>query len=380
MTTIVRIETFLVEPGWVFTRIEDSDGCFGWGEAGTQLWAPSVRAAIDHLAPRLLGIDAHRIEEVWQLAQRLNFFVGGPIIGAAVSAIDIALWDLLGRMLGQPIHGLLGGQVRDRIAAYAWVGQSEDPEPSELAEHARSKIDAGYFGVKMTAANYEPCHTHAVVLRVRRQAKALRDAVGEAGRFAIDLHGRYDSSDSIRLLDAIRDLDPWFVEEPVRPEQVDQLARVVRSTTVPIATGERAYSRAEFRHLAETGIAIAQPDVAMAAGISETRRIASFVETYGISVIPHCAIGPLALAATLQIATVSPNAIAVEQDADHFLAHFARYVDASIFEPREGYVEIPNAVGLGVEVDEVAVRDSDRIGRTSQTQIIRHPDGSLADW
>src|SRR5579862_5312946 len=379
---VADVTAFVVSPGWVFVRVRCEDGALGWGECGITSRAKTIRSAVDELGVLLIGRDPRCIEANWQLLKRSSFYTGGPILAAASAGIDIALWDLTARSHGISIHELLGGAVRTRVPAYAWIGSEDDDDHGNLADEAFGKIAAGYWAVKMSARVAEALPTQAEIARVVSGAEAIRTKLGPEGRFAIDLHGRFTGPAGRLLLRALEPSAPLFVEEPTRPEFPRQISELTRSTIIPIAAGERQFERREFLPLFEAGIAIAQPDVAEAFGISETRRIASVAEMYGISVAPHCAIGPIALAASLQVASAIPNLLTLEQDADVFSDGFSRYlVTTALFQPHEGYLEVPLGPGLGIEVNEEAVETDAATGPVPWAPPIwHHPDGSYADW
>lgn len=377
-----RVECFVVPPGWIFVRLETESGLTGWGEAGVQTRASAVRAAIGELGQLLIGRDARRIEDNWQLMSRAGFYALGPVFGAAVAALDIALWDLVARDLDVPVHALLGGAVRDRVPAYCWIGETQDPEPADLAMHAKQKIDEGYWGVKMTPHTMEPHPTLAAVRRIGDQARAVRAAIGDTGRFAIDLHGTCSPMSAAMVVDEVASTRPLFVEEPLRPEHSHQYAAFAARSAVPIACGERAFHRRDFVDIVGSGVSVAQPDVAIAHGISEARRIASLCDLYGVAMAPHCAVGPIALAATLHLAASLPNLMVMEQDADCFADQFADYVDdASVFVVDDGCIALPMTAGIGVQPSEARIRLADSEGHPHFTPPqLRHPDGSVADW
>lgn len=270
---ITRVETFLVPPRWLFCRVETDEGVAGWGEPVVEGRAEVVRAAVDVLAELLVGQDPLRIEDHWQVMSKGGFYRGGPVLSSAVAGLDQALWDIAGKTYGAPVHALLGGPVRDRVRVYAWVGGDE---PAQLSEQIAAQVEAGFTAVKMNAAGATspiptPAETAAIVARVA----AAREALGPGRDVAVDFHGRFTAAGARRVLAELAPLHPLFVEEPVLPEHSHQLAGLVASSPVPLATGERLYGRAEFLPALTAGIAVAQPDLSHAGGISEVHRIAS---------------------------------------------------------------------------------------------------------
>ncbi|WP_280438392.1 galactonate dehydratase [Nocardia carnea] len=380
---ITAIDTFAVAPRWLFCRIDTDAGLVGWGEPVVEGRSDTVRAAVHELAELLIGKDPRTVEAHWQVLTKGGFYRGGPVLSSAVAGIDQALWDILGKSLGVPVHQLLGGAVRDRVRVYGWVGGDE---PNEVADAARAQIEAGLTALKMNACGRfgrlaTPAELDGVVARVGK----VRDAIGDRNDVAVDFHGRVGVADARRLVPMLEPMRPLFIEEPVLPELSHRLRDVVESTTVPIATGERLYSRTEFLPVLESGVAIVQPDLSHAGGISEVRRIAALAETFGALLAPHCPLGPLALAASLQVALATPNFLLQEQSIGiHYnegSAELLDYVlDRAPFEFVDGHIERWDAPGLGVTIDEAAVRAADAVATSWHGPIWHHSDGSFAEW
>ncbi|RCK69237.1 galactonate dehydratase [Desertihabitans brevis] len=382
MTTIEKVETFLVPPRWLFVRVQTSDGLVGWGEPVVEGRAETVRTAVEQLAEGLVGSDATRIEDTWQVMTKGTFYRGGPVLSSAVAGIDQALWDLAGKRLGVPVHTLLGGHVRDRIRVYAWVGGDD---PAEVAEQVSARIESGLTAVKMNASGRM---SRLATVReldgvVERVARA-REVLGDDRDIALDMHGRFTAANARRLLPALEPMRPFFVEEPVTPENSHLLRGVVESTSIPIATGERLYNRQDFLPVLQAGVAVVQPDLSHAGGISEVRRIASLAETFDVALAPHCPLGPISLAASLQVGFASPNHLIQEQSIGiHYNtgADVLDYVvDRSVFDFADGWIHRLTGPGLGIEVDEDAVREADRSPHGWRSPVWRHPDGSFAEW
>jgi galactonate dehydratase len=379
---ITGYELFAVAPRWLFLRVDTDEGVSGWGEPIVEGRAATTARAVDEAMTYLVGQDATRIEDHWQVLTKGGFYRGGPVLNSAVAGIDQALWDIAGRALGVPVHQLLGGAVRDRARVYGWVHGSE---PAELADAARAQVEKGLTAVKMTPSELlAPLDTPAAIQRVIDRVTAVRDAVGPHVDVAIDCHGRFSTAMSRRVLPLLEPLQPLFVEEPVLPEHTADLGAVVQATTIPVATGERLYSRWDFRPAFEAGIAVAQPDVSHAGGISETRRIAAMAETHDVLLAPHCPLGPIALAACLQVDFAVPNFLIQEQslgigygDDSGLLGYL---VDSAPFTFVDGGIERPTGPGLGIEVDEAEVRRAAERGHDWRTPLWRHEDGSLAAW
>ncbi|GAA4616354.1 galactonate dehydratase [Actinoallomurus liliacearum] len=379
---IAKIETFLVPPRWLFCRVETDDGLVGWGEPVVEGRAEVVRTAVDVLAEYLIGRDPLRIEDHWQVLTKGGFYRGGPVLSSAVAGLDQALWDIAGRCYGAPVHRLLGGPVRDRVRVYAWVGGDE---PARLREALTEQVEAGFTAVKMNASGLlSSMPTAAEIGRIVERAEVAREVLGPARDFALDAHGRATVPAARRILAAVAPFHPMFVEEPVAPEHLSRLGDLVSGTTVPVALGERLYSRSDFLPALQAGLSIAQPDLSHAGGISETRRIAAVAEAYDVQLAPHCPLGPIALAASLQVAFATPNFLIQEQSAGiHYNtdADLLDYVlDRAPFTFVDGYAVRNDLPGLGVSVDEAAVREADRRPHAWRNPVWRHDDGSLAEW
>jgi len=380
---ITAVETFQVPPRWLFVKVSTDDGLAGWGEATLEGNTDVVRAAVTALAEPLIGADPAPIEAHWQTMTKSGFYRGGPVLSSAVAGIDQALWDLAGKALGVPVHRLLGGPVRDRVRVYGWVGGDD---PSEVADAVAAATAAGLTAVKMNACGRlphlaPPADTDAIL----RRAAAAREVLGPGRDVALDFHGRVSAPEARRLLPLLEPLHPLFVEEPVRPGvDPSALARLVAGSSTPIATGERLFSRAEFLPVLQAGVGVVQPDVAHAGGISEVRRIAALAETFDAALAPHCPLGPLALAACLQVGFATPNLLIQEQslgihyNVDSDLLDYV--VDRSVLAFADGHIARPDRPGLGIEVDEAAVRAADARSTAWRTPVWRHGDGSFAEW
>jgi galactonate dehydratase len=379
---IVAIETFLVPPRWLFCRIETDEGIVGWGEPVVEGRAATVRAAVQEMSDYLIGQDASRIEDHWQVLSKGGFYRGGPVLSSAVAGIDQALWDIAGKNFGVPVHTLLGGHVRDTVRVYAWVGGDED---GELREGIQHQMEAGFTAVKLNASGrMAPLSNPAALNAVVDRAVLARETLGPGRDFAIDFHGRVGVGDAARLLRLLEPTQPLFVEEAVLPEHARQLPALVAASTVPLAMGERCYGRQDFVGPLQDGLRVVQPDVSHAGGISEMRRIATLADTWGALLAPHCPLGPIALAASLQVAFATPNLLIQEQSlgihyhVDNDLLDYL--VDPSVFTFHGGYVQRPVLPGLGINIDEAAVRAADRTGHQWRSPVWRRSDGSFAEW
>jgi len=381
---IVDYDLFEVPPRWLFLRLETANGTVGWGEPVVEGRARTVRAAVEELLDNyLLGEEPNDIEDHWQTMYRGGFYRGGPVLMSAIAGIDQALWDIKGKQLGAPVHQLLGGAARNRIRVYQWIGGDR---PSEVASQATKKVDAGFSALKMNATAEmkridDPVSVNAAVDRLGK----VREAVGPEVGIGVDFHGRVSKPMAKRLVQALEPHEPMFVEEPVLSEHNDALPAVAARTTIPIATGERMYSRWDFKQLFEDGaVDVVQPDLSHAGGITEVKKIASMAEAYDVALALHCPLGPIALAACLQIDACSPNALIQEQSLNiHYndTADVLDYLqDPSVFEYRDGFVQIPDGPGLGIDMNESYIRKQAEKTVNWHNPVWRHDDGSVAEW
>lgn len=380
---ITDYELFELPPRWLFLRVETSDGLVGWGEPVVEGRAHTVRAAVEELMEGyLLGEDPRRIEDHWQTMYRGGFYRGGPVLMSAIAGIDQALWDIKGKHFGAPVYELLGGKARDRVRVYQWVGGDR---PADVGEAAKEKVDAGFTALKMNATpELRRVDTPAAIADAEERLAEVREAVGDNVDIGVDFHGRVAKSMAKKLAAALEPYDPMFVEEPVLPEHNDALPEIANHTTTPIATGERMYSRWDFKEVFESGaVDVIQPDLSHAGGITEVKKIASMAEAYDVALAPHCPLGPIALASCVQVDACTPNALIQEQSLDiHYneTSDVLDYLaDPSVFEYEEGYVSLPEQPGLGIEIDESVVRE--RAGDVDwHNPVWRHDDGSVAEW
>ncbi len=382
---ITTVETFILDERQVLVRIGTDEGVVGWGDATLEHRPGGVTATIRELSGDLIGADPLPVTSLWDRMSRGGFYRGGAVLSSAVAGLDQALWDLRGRWFGQPIHVLLGGPCRDRVRMYthAWgdAGHTGGPERARALVHER-----GYTLVKASIGGPVAfLDRPAQVARFVADLEALRDAVGPEAGFGIDLHGRVSLPHARRLADAVAHTLPAFLEEPVRPEHQALLGSLVASTSIPIATGERLFSRSEFRPMFEAGIAIAQPDPSHAGGITEVFRIATAAETYDVQVAPHCPLGPVALAACLQLDLAVPNFYAQEHVIDltgRDSPDLRILRDPGVLLPVDGHIPRLAGPGLGIDIDEETVRALDRrdIGIPVGNPQWTYADGSFAEW
>ncbi|UPT59613.1 galactonate dehydratase [Geobacillus thermoleovorans] len=380
---ITKFETFLVPPRWLFLKISTDEGISGWGEPIVEGRAGTVRAAVEELSDYLIGKDPLAIEEHWTVLYRGGFYRGGPILMSAISGIDQALWDIKGKYFNAPVHELLGGPVRDSIRVYSWIGGDR---PSDVAEAAKKAKETGFTAVKMNATEeLQYIDSFKKIEEAVERVAAVRQVTGDEFGIGIDFHGRVHKPMAKILAKELEPYHPMFIEEPVLPEHNEALKEIARHSNIPIATGERMFSRWDFKTVLSDGyVDIIQPDLSHAGGITEVRKIAAMAEAYDVALAPHCPLGPIALAASLQVDAVSYNAFIQEQSLG---IHYNQgndlldyLVDPSVFEYRNGYVKIPQGPGLGIQINEEYVREMEKVGHNWKNPVWRHADGSVAEW
>ena len=380
---ITDVELFKVPPRWLFLKVSTAEGLAGWGEPVVEGRADTVKAAVEEVKGHLIGRPAGRIEDIWQVLYRGGFYRGGPILMSALAGIDQALWDLKGRALGVPVYDLLGGPVRDKMKVYGWIGGDA---PSNVAAAAQRRVEAGYRAVKMNAsAAMGWIDTTAQVDEVVRRVAVVREAVGDEVGIGIDFHGRIHKGVAKMLISQLEAFHPMFIEEPVLPEHNEALASLQHASTVPLATGERMYSRWDFKRLFQEGaVDIIQPDVSHAGGISEVRRIAAMAEAYDVALAPHCPLGPIAFAAALQVdfsclnAVIQESSLGIHYNQGHDVLDYLQ--DPTVFAFEDGFVQRPEEPGLGIRINEEKVRELSRTGHDWKNPIWRSEDGALAEW
>ncbi|MDF2646367.1 MAG: galactonate dehydratase [Paenibacillus sp.] len=380
---ITKLELFKVPPRWLFLKIETDEGITGWGEPVVEGKADTVAAAVMEMSDHIIGKDPMRIEDMFQVLYRGGFYRGGPILTSAISGIEQALWDIKGKFYNAPVYDLLGGACRDKTRVYSWIGGDR---PSDVGQAATQQVAAGFTAVKMNAT--EEMHYIDSISKVDEaiaRIAAVREAVGKDVGIGIDFHGRVHKSMAKIIVKELEQYRPMFIEEPVLPENNEALKEIARYTSCPIATGERMYTRWGFKELLAQGIVdIIQPDLSHAGGILETRKIAAMAEAYDIAIAPHCPLGPIALAACLQLDTCSPNAFIQEQSLGiHYnqgsdLLDYLK--DPSVFKYEEGFVANLTAPGLGIEINEDKVREMAAIGHNWKNPVWRQADGTVAEW
>lgn len=380
---ITKLTLYRVPPRWMFLKIETDEGITGWGEPVIEGRARTVEAAVHELSEYLVGQDPLRINDLWQVMYRGGFYRGGAILMSAIAGIDQALWDIKGKALGVPVYQLLGGLVRDRMKMYSWVG-GDRPADVIAGIHTLREIGIHTFKMNGTEELGIVDSAKAVDAAVARVAQ-IRETFGYDIEFGLDFHGRVAAPMAKVLLRELAPYRPLFVEEPVLAEQAEYYPRLAESTSIPLAAGERMYSRFEFKHVFQAGgIAIVQPDLSHAGGITECVKIAAMAEAYDVALAPHCPLGPVALAACLQVDFVSHNAVLQEQSMGIHYNRGAELLDYVInkedFQIQDGYFAPLPKPGLGVIVDEERIVAASQTATDWRNPLWRHPDGSVAEW
>lgn len=345
---IEKVELFKVPPRWLFVKITTKGGLFGWGEPVVEGRASTVEACVNELSKFIIGRSANDIEDIWQTLYGGGFYRGGPVLMSALAGIDQALWDIKGKHLNVPVYELLGGAVRQRMKMYCWIGGDD---PQVVLEQARQKVEQGYQAVKMNATGaFGWIDSLSKVKSVGDNIKLLREEFGDKLDVGLDFHGRIHKGLVKRLIDELAPYHPMFIEEPVLSENNEALDHIYPYTSIPIATGERMFSRWHFKELLHRGtVDIIQPDLSHAGGISEVRRIATMAEAYDVALAPHCPLGPIALASCLHVDFTSINAFIQESSLGiHYNKGFdlLDYMDnPEVFEVKDGHIELLKGPG-----------------------------------
>jgi galactonate dehydratase len=370
---ITHLETLHLRPRWLVVRVHTDAGIAGLGEATLEGRSLTVETAVHEMGRWLIGQDPRRIEHIWQHLFRGGFYRGGPVLCSALSGIDQALWDILGRQLGVPVYQLLGGAVRERVRLYGWMNVTTTGD--YIVEAARLAAEQKFTAFKCTVTDaMRPLESRAHCEAAAARFRALRQRLGDEVDIAVDLHGRCTPAVSRQLARLLEPDHPLFLEEPVLGDDPQALVDLAAATSVPLATGERLYTRWQFQEIiARRAVAVVQPDIAHAGGISELRRIAAAAEAREIALAPHCPLGPVALAACLHVAAATPNFLCQEHVTlgETLLTRPLRISD--------GFAALPDGPGLGIELDETKVEAARFDGRWN-APTWSHPDGGLAEW
>jgi galactonate dehydratase len=375
---ITGIKTFVCHSyrtNWVFVKVlTDSPGLYGVGEATLEYKEKTVVQACLELERILIGKDPHRIEEFWSTAYRDGYWRGGPVLMSAISAVEMALWDIKGKDLGVPVYQLLGGKVRDSISCYANGWFSSAKTPSEFAEKARIAVAQGFKALKWDPFGTSYMQIERVQLNEALNCiAAVSDAIKDKADIIIEGHGRFDIPTAVRIGNALSDFDILWFEEPIPPQNLEGLAEVKRRISVPVSAGERLYNLCDFRSLFELkAVDFVQPDVSHAGGILELKKIAAVAQAYHIPFCPHNPSGPIANAATLQLAACVPNFYLLETMSNDVPWRSEISTEEVRFE--DGKMHIPDLPGLGIDINEEAIKKY-----PYQSKELRHYEGSLTD-
>ncbi len=389
-----RIETAQVAPRWGLVRLTTRDGLEGFGEYTLEGQLDATEAALRQMSEALIGVDARHFKGLMRGIYDRHFYHGGAVFMSALAGLEIALWDLAGKAAGQPVHQLLGGRVRDRVKVYRWAGGNNNA-PEAAAEEASRVVTQGARALKMNACPpLAAIDTYGGIRAAVERARAVREAVGAEIDIAFDFHGRANVPMARRLAKELEFANPLFYEEPVRPDYNRWLPAIAALTHVPIATGERMTTVAEFSDLvAARGATILQPDVVHVGGISNTAEVAALAEANGIAIAPHCPLSPIAFMASLQVVAQSRagwilewskgihyNATGATGDVDPWL----RYLDErdwTMFDVDDtGHLRVPDAPGLGIRVNWAEVQRAAGTGGTWHDERMTLGDGTVANW
>lgn len=380
---ITNVTAYLVRPRWCFVEITTDSGLVGWGEPVVEGRASTVKACVEELTEYLIGRDPMQIEDIWQTLYRGGFYRGGEILMSAIAGIDQALWDIKGKFYNAPVYDLIGGRCRDRMQVYAWIGGDN---PTDVADAAREKLAQGYHAVKMNATeSVGYIDTNAKIDAALARVASIREACGRDFGIAIDFHGRIHKPMAKVLAKKLEEFDPMFIEEPVLCGNYEDFRDIADSCAIPIATGERLFTRWDFKRLFEQGaVDIIQPDLSHAGGITEVRKIAAMAEAYDVAIAPHCPLGPIALMACLQVDAVSHNAVIQEQSIGIHYNKGGEVLDYMLNKEdltyNDGWVELPKKPGLGIDVNKEKVLEENRNPHHWKNPVPRLPDGSVAEW
>lgn len=380
---IIGYELFKVPPRWLFLKIITDEGIIGWGEPVVEGRADTVKTAVDELMQVIMGKNPMDIEDHWNTMYRGGFYRGGPVLMSALSGIDQALWDIKGKFYNAPVHELIGGKCRSQIEVYSWVGGDE---PQVLIDEIQQVVDRGFKTIKINGTDkLRFLDSYKEVDALLERMSRIRETFGNTINVGIDFHGRVHKPMAKILVKELEAYRPIFIEEPLLSENLEGIQQLAQQTSIPIALGERLFSRWDFKRVLESrAVDIIQPDVSHAGGITECRKIAAMAEAYDVALALHCPLGPIALAACLQVDAVSYNAAIQEQSlgihynkSNDLLDYIA---NREIFDYEDGFVKIPTGPGLGITVNEDYVREMAKVGHDWHNPLWRHVDGSIAEW
>ena len=380
---IARVNMYLVRPRWGFVEITTDDGFSGWGEEVLEGHTETVLACVEEMLDYLIGADARKIEDIWNVLYRAGFYRGGGVMMSALAGIDQALWDIKGKYYDAPVYELLGGSCRDKVRVYSWIGGDR---PSDVGNAAKKKKDEGFSAIKMNATEeLQMIDSYEKIDAVCERVAAIRETCGKYFGIAIDFHGRVHKPMAKILAKKLEEFQPMFLEEPVLCEHMECFKEIAACCNIPIATGERLYTRYDFKRLLTAGgVDIIQPDLSHAGGITEVKKIGAMAEAYDVALAPHCPLGPIALASCLQVDAVSYNGVLQEQSIGiHYNVgkSVLDYIDnKEDFRFVGGFVNLPVKAGLGVQVNKALVIEENENPHRWKNPVWRHRDGSVAEW
>jgi galactonate dehydratase len=390
---ITAIETHVCNArmrNWIFVKVvTDQPGLWGWGEATLEWHTRSVVGAIEDISQLLIGEDPTRVEHLWQMMYRQHFWHGNGIVrGTAISGIDIALWDIIGKVHGVPCHKLWGGPVRDYVRLYCHLGggrmedfyDTDPADASRFADLARAAVESGFTAFKtMAVPETAPLEGMRPIKYAEKCVAAMRDAVGDDIDIMVDCHARPSPRMGMQFAKALEPYGLYFFEEPCWPETLDDIALIQRAVSTPIATGERLISQHAFRELLEKrACSVLQPDITHCGGLTEVRRIAAMGEAYRVALAPHNPQGPVSTAASLELGFATPSYSICE--SVHLDVPWRSDVvsESFVVEEKGRLVRPGNKPGLGIEINEAEVAKHPFEQEILQRSF--YADGSVGDW
>lgn len=380
---ITKMNLYTVPPRWLFLEMETDEGITGWGEPVVEGRASIVKTAVEDFSHYLIGKNPLCIEDHWQVMYRGGFYRGGPEVMSAIAGIDQALWDIKGKYYDAPVYELLGGKCKDKLKIYSWVGGDR---PADVLEGTKALYASGCTAIKLNGTS----EMHYIdnfqrIMEVCERVASVRSAFGYKMDIGVDFHGRVHKSMAKVLAKELEQFKLMFIEEPVMAQNNEALREIANHTSTPIATGERMFSRWDYKNLLIDGyVDIIQPDVSHAGGISEVKKIVTMAEAFDVAVAPHCPLGPIALAACVQIDACTPNAFIQEQSLGiHYnaagdLLDYLENKDLFTFE--NGFIKIPSSAGLGVKINKEKVIEANKKGHNWKNPVWRTYDGTVAEW
>lgn len=390
---ITKIETFVCNArmrNWIFVKVlTDQSGLYGWGEATLEWHTRGVVGSIEDLSQLLVGEDPTRVEHLWQMMYRQHFWHGNGIVRAtAIAGIDLALWDIVGKVHNTPCHKLWGGAVRDHVRLYCHLGggrmedfyETKPADAKRFAALAQNAVEEGFTAFKsMAVPETMPIEGLAPIRYAESCVAAMREAVGDGIDIMVDCHARPSPRMGMRFAKALEPYGLYFFEEPCWPETLEDIALIQRAVSTPIATGERLTSLHAFRELLEKrACSVLQPDITHCGGLSEARRIAAMAEAYRVALAPHNPQGPVSTAASLELGFATPSYVICES-VHNDVPWRADVVREGFTVEKKGRIVRPNTrPGLGIEIDEKAVKQ-----HPFQQEVLQrsfYSDGSVGDW